>query len=509
MKMSSLPQPEQQPRSDQTVKKILRTLGFVAASWVLDSCILLALAYLTATSYHFVGLYFLIGIGFTGLFACLVKQRVTLRSKDPALSYFHLFFASLNHALGLWLAPQIGFFFLLNIFQVFAYGLFSLTTREFRNLLLATSSLMVVPIIYHGEAVSFPLDSPMGKALLVATFFLALARFVLVENYVGVLRRKVAAKSRALSESEARFRALTELSSDWFWEQDEHLIFTTLESGRGRRALPEGSVRGRHPWENGFEIELDGGWEQFRNIASARKEYHDLVLRKELDDGTSYFVSLSGAPFFDGGGAFLGYRGVARDITEQRLAAGRIEYLATHDALTGLANRFMFNQLLGAALESAWRNDRRLAVMFIDLDGFKRINDTLGHHIGDELLKVIAGRFKGVLRSSDIVARLGGDEFVVLVQETEHQEQLMTVAEKILAAALKPVIVAGQECRVSASIGVALFPEHGDDKHTLMKHADIAMYQAKEHGKNNCRIFGQSENQTHEQGKSRVCSQTA
>jgi diguanylate cyclase (GGDEF)-like protein/PAS domain S-box-containing protein len=493
MKISSPTQPEQSPHPDRTVKRILRTLGFVAASWVLDSCILLVLAHLTATPFHFVALYFLVGIGVTGLFAYLIKNRISLPSEDPALSYLQLIAASANHALGMWLAPEIGLFFLLNIFQVFAYGLFSLSTREFRNLLFATSGLMVLPIIQHGKAVSFPLDTPMGKALLFATFFLALARFVLVENYVGVLRRKVTVKSQALSESEARFRTLTELSSDWFWEQDQHLRFTTLESGRGRRALPEGSVRGKQPWESGFDIELEGGWEQYRNIASARKEYHDLVFTKELDDGTFYFVSLSGAPIFDNSGSFLGYRGVARDITEQRQAAGRIEFLATHDALTGLANRFMFNELLGAALESAWRSDRRLAVMFIDLDGFKQINDTLGHHIGDELLKIIAGRFKGVLRSSDIVARLGGDEFVVLVQETEHQEHLMTVAEKILSAALKPVIAAGQECRVSASIGVAMFPEHGDDKFALMKHADIAMYRAKERGKNNCQFFSQPE----------------
>ena len=174
---------------------------------------------------------------------------------------------------------------------------------------------------------------------------------------------------------------------------------------------------------------------------------------------------------------------------ERKHSQERIQYLATHDGLTGLPNRVMFAELLGMALQSARRYERKFAVLFIDLDRFKVINDTLGHEAGDQLLKEISTRFKASLRASDIVARLGGDEFVVLVQEVETTEQIVTIARKLLSAALKPLILFGQECRVTASIGIAMYPGNGDDEQALMKNADIAMYIEKEEGKNNFQFF--------------------
>jgi diguanylate cyclase (GGDEF)-like protein len=169
----------------------------------------------------------------------------------------------------------------------------------------------------------------------------------------------------------------------------------------------------------------------------------------------------------------------------------RIQYLATHDGLTGLPNRVMFSQLLNVAIPSARRYKRSFAVLFIDLDRFKLINDTLGHEAGDKLLQEIAARFTECLRESDVVARLGGDEFVVLVQEVGNAEQVATVARKILSAALKPVVLSGQECRVTASIGISMFPADAQDEQSLMKNADIAMYLAKEEGKNNFQFYSE------------------
>jgi diguanylate cyclase (GGDEF)-like protein/PAS domain S-box-containing protein len=176
---------------------------------------------------------------------------------------------------------------------------------------------------------------------------------------------------------------------------------------------------------------------------------------------------------------------------QRKQAEERIQYLATHDGLTGLPNRTMFGQLVNVAIPAARRYQRKFAVLFIDLDRFKLVNDTLGHEAGDKLLQEIATRFTGCLRESDVVARLGGDEFVVLLQEVGDAEQAATVARKILSAAIKPVLIMAQECRVTASIGVCMYPEDAQDEQSLMKNADIAMYLAKEEGKNNFQFYSE------------------
>jgi diguanylate cyclase (GGDEF)-like protein len=172
------------------------------------------------------------------------------------------------------------------------------------------------------------------------------------------------------------------------------------------------------------------------------------------------------------------------EIEKEKASAQRIQHIAYHDALTGLPNRALFSKLLERALKEGKRYDRRLAVMFVDLDRFKNINDTLGHEAGDALLGEVATRLRAALRASDTVARLGGDEFVILVPEIDDEAGLTAIAEKLLAAIARPLACAGQEFRVTASVGIAVYPADGLDEPTLMKHADIAMYQAKEDGKN-------------------------
>jgi len=145
--------------------------------------------------------------------------------------------------------------------------------------------------------------------------------------------------------------------------------------------------------------------------------------------------------------------------------------------------------LLRIAVESGKRYKRQFAVLFVDLDRFKFINDTLGHEAGDLLLKEMSARFKECLRASDVVARLGGDEFVFLVQEVTEPTHVTTVARKVLSAAIQPVEILGQECRVTASIGIAMYPADAADEQSLMKNADMAMYLAKEEGKNNFQFY--------------------
>ncbi|MFO0206656.1 MAG: diguanylate cyclase domain-containing protein, partial [Betaproteobacteria bacterium] len=164
-------------------------------------------------------------------------------------------------------------------------------------------------------------------------------------------------------------------------------------------------------------------------------------------------------------------------------------YLATRDALTGLPNRVWFHQLLSVELKAARRYGRQMAVLFIDLDRFKLINDSLGHGAGDALLREIGARLTRCLRASDVVARLGGDEFVVLLGEARTRELTTVVVRKLLVALQEPVELGTQSCRISASIGISMFPDDGADEQTLMRHADSAMYVAKEQGKNGYCFF--------------------
>ncbi|OFZ87047.1 MAG: hypothetical protein A3F74_11395 [Betaproteobacteria bacterium RIFCSPLOWO2_12_FULL_62_58] len=175
---------------------------------------------------------------------------------------------------------------------------------------------------------------------------------------------------------------------------------------------------------------------------------------------------------------------IARVEAEQNL-----QFVATHDALTSLPNRTMFSDRLSQALAQAQRYNRRLALLFVDLDGFKTVNDTFGHETGDVLLREIASRLRACLREGDVIGRIGGDEFVVLIEEFAEPEQLALVARKIIEMVAQPAPVRGHECRVTASVGISAYPQDGKDSQTLLKNADSAMYRAKEQGKNRFQFY--------------------
>jgi diguanylate cyclase (GGDEF)-like protein/PAS domain S-box-containing protein len=177
------------------------------------------------------------------------------------------------------------------------------------------------------------------------------------------------------------------------------------------------------------------------------------------------------------------------DITEKKRGEAQLEYLAYHDSLTGLPNRVLFNERLAGAIALAQRHKQSIGVLFLDLDGFKQINDTLGHGSGDILLQQVAQRLTQCVRESDVVARLGGDEFVILLNELSSENSADGVAKKILRHLHEPFTVASQEVKIGISIGIALFPDHGADGETLLEKADAAMYQAKVRCRNDFNIF--------------------
>jgi diguanylate cyclase (GGDEF)-like protein/PAS domain S-box-containing protein len=180
---------------------------------------------------------------------------------------------------------------------------------------------------------------------------------------------------------------------------------------------------------------------------------------------------------------------IVRDISERKLAEERMLHLAHHDILTGLPNRSLIADRLDLTIAQARRNGGSVLVAFIDLDGFKLVNDGLGHNAGDELLKVVAERMSGCLRASDTVGRFGGDEFVLLLNESASVVDAAPVLERVREAVLQSVSVSGQEVQVSCSIGVAVYPDDGNDAGTLLMNADAAMYRAKELGKNNIQFY--------------------
>jgi two-component system cell cycle response regulator len=177
---------------------------------------------------------------------------------------------------------------------------------------------------------------------------------------------------------------------------------------------------------------------------------------------------------------------------EVRRNAKAMETLALHDALTGLANRRLLTDRISAALANARRNETTMAVIFLDLDGFKQINDTLGHSVGDALLKLVGGRLQAVVREEDTVGRLGGDEFVIALWNVAHFEDVISVTSKLIESVSKPYLIEGHAVTVTTSAGVGIYPAHGSDTDTLMKRADNALYAAKRSGKNAYRIAGDS-----------------
>lgn len=186
-----------------------------------------------------------------------------------------------------------------------------------------------------------------------------------------------------------------------------------------------------------------------------------------------------------------------RDVTQKRLAAERIAFLATHDSLTGLLNRGALNERLQHAIDCAERDSRTVALMFIDLDGFKGVNDSFGHAAGDSLLCAIAGRFIACARKSDTVSRIGGDEFAVVLHDPDSMEGILHFADKMLACAREPVSLKGDSVSVSASIGISIASLDRKSAEDLMIEADVAMYQAKSAGKNRVALFSGADGERH------------
>jgi diguanylate cyclase (GGDEF)-like protein/PAS domain S-box-containing protein len=297
----------------------------------------------------------------------------------------------------------------------------------------------------------------------------------------------------ALRQSEEKYRSILENIQEAYFEVDLAGNFTFFNdslcrlTGSSRQELTGANYNAfsdKETSENVFQA-----FSKIYKTGEPNEGFDWLIIRK---DGTKRYIESSVSLKKDSSGKSTGFKGVIRDITERKHIEQELENMATHDILTGLPNRLMFSQLLNHAIQSARRYQRQFAVLFIDLDRFKIINDTMGHEAGDQLLQEIANRFRQSLRGVDVVGRLGGDEFIILIEEVNELTQIATLAQKILASTMKPVVILDKECRVTASIGISIFPVDGEDDQTLMKNADVAMYFAKEEGKNNYQFYSKN-----------------
>ncbi|MHB8666065.1 MAG: diguanylate cyclase domain-containing protein [Burkholderiales bacterium] len=495
-------------------------------------------------------------------------------------------------------------------FIVLLFGVFRLSAREFVLVVLyalAAYALVIDLLMYlRPEFIRSAVHEWMSW-LLFAAF---VPWFAVVGGNISTLRRQ-------LRESDSRFRGLTELSSDFYWESDAEHRLTLLSAGGGARGMPplqRDPQLGERRWDVPYLSPDEAGWQAHRALLDAHLPLREFEFSRLGVDGNARCLSISGNPVFDASGAFVGYRGVGSDITarkqaeqalrdsveqlrvfadnvpaltvswdehlrcrfankafieyfgldanvigkhvrevlgeevyrevegyfaqvlqgravtyqrtfkraindsrfievrllpqigdkgevlgcfavttditEHKLTEERIRRMAHHDSLTGLPNRLLFNDRLEQAISLAKRDSRQFALLYLDLDGFKAVNDTLGHAAGDALLQAVAARIRGEVRESDTVARIGGDEFAVILPDIAGREEAQTVTVKIIAALAPPFRLASQGpvAEIGASIGIALYPADGLDADALVKAGDAAMYGAKQ-AKSGFRFF--------------------
>ncbi len=311
---------------------------------------------------------------------------------------------------------------------------------------------------------------------------------------LDITERKEA--EQALATSEQRFRKLLSMSSDWYWEQDADYRFKDISSGMARSTgVPKELRVGLRRWEVpylGIPVEQ---MDEHRRQVEAHQPFRNFEYAYKRADGEVNWVLISGEPVFSDDGVFEGYRGVGTNTTERKRIEAQVRQLAEYDFLTGLPNRMLLSVRFDFATRQAKRANDGIALLFIDLDHFKIINDSLGHQVGDKLLIECSNRLTGATRSTDTVARLGGDEFVVLLPGATEENHIANIADTLVHALSQPTTIDGRELTVTPSIGIAVWPVDGEDLTTLVKHADVAMFHAKSQGRNQYSFFRQEMNE--------------
>lgn len=280
-------------------------------------------------------------------------------------------------------------------------------------------------------------------------------------------------------------RDFEETTSDWLWQtDDEGVLLSVPASIHADKRQYEALIAGNELTSLFQPCEALGVLE--KNL-KRRTSFRDLVMPIHTEHG-EFWWQLTGKPVFEGG-FFAGFRGVASDVTASKESEDRIAYLAHYDALTGLPNRVTMLETLEKQLHAPFSSRRQRALLWLDLDNFKWVNDTLGHPAGDALLKMVADRVTALCLPSDTVARLGGDEFAISIERPGGRAEVLQFVEHLSAELARPYLLMGSSARCSASIGLRMFDRTTPDSETLLKHADLALYQAKSNGRSGWCVF--------------------
>ncbi len=309
-----------------------------------------------------------------------------------------------------------------------------------------------------------------------------------VGSFMDITEQKRLAED--LAKSEKRYRTILDEMQDAYFEIDLNGNFTFFNDsmcraiGCSREELMGKDSRTYIPQED-IEPLYETLAEMYRTRALGKIIPHRFVNK----DGNVRFVETRISPLRDDSGETIGFRAVSRDITERKELEQKLADMAARDQVTGLPNRISLSERLAVEIAKARRDNAKLAVMIADLDRFKTVNDSLGHILGDQLLKAAGQRLISLIRKSDMVARIGGDEFVLLIPEISKTADAIKVGQKILQAFRKPFTFGGHHLIITISIGIAIYPDDGEDEEALPKKADTAMYWAKEQGRDNCKLY--------------------
>ncbi|WP_420267186.1 diguanylate cyclase domain-containing protein [Candidatus Magnetominusculus dajiuhuensis] len=318
---------------------------------------------------------------------------------------------------------------------------------------------------------------------------------------VRVLRRRVAALENSLQEfinceanlreSESRFHIMADSAPVFIWMANTDGIrwfFNKVWLDYTGRTVDEEKD---DKWMDNIHPEDIEGFRESYAMATGVQKPFKLDYRLRRKDGVYRWVLDTGTPRFTHDGTFAGFIGSCVGISERKEAEEQLQHIAHFDLLTDLPNRFLFFDRMNQAIEQAKRYNHIIALLFLDLNRFKSVNDTLGHHAGDVLLKETAKRLSACVRHVDTVARMGGDEFNIILSAIHEQADVQSVAEKIITALSVPFYIDGTECSIGVSIGISMFPVNSSDTAMLIQQADMAMYKAKSSGQSSYCFSGE------------------
>jgi diguanylate cyclase (GGDEF)-like protein len=326
---------------------------------------------------------------------------------------------------------------------------------------------------------------------IVYTMCLILAVWSNGETFVrnALIRAEVIDQNQVIS---LLLREVENNDADWLWQTDVDFKLSRVSMRMARCAeKPEAELLGTYFLDALINQlaekpkSLPAAIKKIDKCFQNRKSFSDIIVPITIND-TSRWWSLSANPIFDEADKFIGYRGVGSDITKLRQSEEKIAYMARYDALTGLPNRTMVHDTLAEQLQRAIRLSSSATLMFLDLDRFKTVNDTLGHPLGDSLLCVVADRLRAVVGNNGMLGRIGGDEFAIVVAEKESQADIIKLANHIIEEISEPYEVNGHNIVIGVSIGLATGPTDGTSVDVLLRNADLALYHAKNNGRGNC-----------------------